>query len=172
MRVAFCETLSAVGWKVISMKRLGTWLGFFPAVVFSPWTSFHFCFLGLGLLHFFCSLTLWPHLKWVDLYWKMEAPFWPLVWDKELRSISELLAETGFFVFWVFFFFLPFRATLGPYESSQARGRIRATAASLYYSHSNLGYEPCQWPTPQFMAMLYPWPTERGQGSNLPPHGY
>ena len=29
------------------------------------------------------------------------------------------------------------------YGNSQARGRIRATAAGLYYSHSNAGSKPC-----------------------------
>ena len=38
-----------------------------------------------------------------------------------------------------FFFFLLFRATLVAYVSSQARGGMGATAASLCHSHSNTG---------------------------------
>ena len=50
-------------------------------------------------------------------------------------------------IFFFFFFFLLFRATPAAYESSQARGRIRAVAASLHHSHSNRGSKPSLWPT-------------------------
>jgi len=40
------------------------------------------------------------------------------------------------------------------YGSSQARGPIRATAASLRYSHSDVGSEPCLFPIPQLIATL------------------
>ena len=62
----------------------------------------------------------------------------------------------------IFFFFLAFsRAapdTLVAHGVSQARGLIRAVAASLGLdqSHSNAGSEPCLRPTPQFMAMPDP----------------
>ena len=39
-----------------------------------------------------------------------------------------------------------------PYESSQARGQIGATAASLHHSHSNTRSEPHLQPTPQLKA--------------------
>ena len=42
------------------------------------------------------------------------------------------------------------------YGGSQARGRIRAVAAGLRQSHSNVGSEPCLQPTPQLRAMLDP----------------
>ena len=42
----------------------------------------------------------------------------------------------------LFFFFLLFRATHVAYGRSQARGQIRAAAASLRHSHSNAGSEP------------------------------
>ena len=51
-----------------------------------------------------------------------------------------------------------------PYGGSQARGLIGAVAAGLRQSHSNEGSEPCLQPTPQFMAMPNPSPTEQGQG--------
>ena len=41
------------------------------------------------------------------------------------------------FSFFFFFFFFFFRAVLTTYRSSQARGGIGATAASLHYSHGN-----------------------------------
>ena len=72
----------------------------------------------------------------------------------------------------VFFLFLPFRTTPMAYGRSQARGWIGAVASGLCHSHSNARSEPHPWPTPQFMAMLDPWPTERGQGSNVHPHGH
>ena len=57
------------------------------------------------------------------------------------------------------------------YGSSQARGRISATAAGLHHSHSNVGSKPRLPPTPQFTAMPDPRPTEQGQGPNLHSHG-
>ena len=74
--------------------------------------------------------------------------------------------------FFFFFFWLLFRAAPVAYESSQVRGRIWATAAGLHHSHSDTGYEPHLPPTPQLTATLDPQPTERGQGSDLCPHGF
>ena len=50
------------------------------------------------------------------------------------------------------------------YGSSQARGRIVTTAASLHHRHSNSGSEPHLQPTPQLRATLDTQPTEWGQG--------
>ena len=69
-------------------------------------------------------------------------------------------------------FFFPLRATPEAYGGSQASGRIRAEAASLHHSHSNVGSEPHMQPTPQLMATSDPQPPERGQGLNLHPYGY
>ena len=63
-------------------------------------------------------------------------------------------------LYFFFFFFLLFRAALEAYGGSQARGRIGAVAAGLHHSHSHAGSEPPLQPTPQFMAMLDPQPTE------------
>ena len=52
--------------------------------------------------------------------------------------------------------YLLFRAAPVAYGSSQARGQIRAIAAGLQHSHSNLGSELCLQPTPRFTAMLDP----------------
>ena len=51
---------------------------------------------------------------------------------------------------WVFF--SPSRAAPAAYGDSQARSLIRAVAASLHHSHSNMGSEPHLQPTPQFTA--------------------
>ena len=69
-----------------------------------------------------------------------------------------------------FFFFL--KSSIIAHGHSQARGKIRATAASLHNSHSNVGSDLHLRPTPQLMAMWDSWPTEWGQGLNLHPHGY
>ena len=71
-----------------------------------------------------------------------------------------------------FFFFLLFRAIPATCGSSQARGWIGAAAAGLSHSHSNMGSKSCLQLTPQLIVMPDPYPTERGQGSNLHPHGY
>ena len=42
-----------------------------------------------------------------------------------------------------------FRSTPTAHGGSQARGSIRAIAASLHHSHSNTGSQPCLRPTPQ-----------------------
>ena len=56
-----------------------------------------------------------------------------------------------------FFFFFPFlRAAPTAYGGAQARGRIRATAAGLRHSLSNVGFEPRLRPTPQFTVMPDP----------------
>ena len=55
----------------------------------------------------------------------------------------------GFF----FFSFFLFKAAPAAYGSSQARGRIEVTDASLHHSHSNTGSQPRLQPTPQIMAV-------------------
>ena len=56
------------------------------------------------------------------------------------------------------------------YGDSQARG-WRAVATGLHHRHSNMGSEPRRQPTSQLMATPDLEPTERGQESNLLPHG-
>ena len=46
------------------------------------------------------------------------------------------------FVLFCFVFFLLFRAAPVAYGRSQARGRIRSTAAGLHHNHSNTGPKP------------------------------
>ena len=52
-----------------------------------------------------------------------------------------------------------------------ASSLIRAVAAALQDSCSNMGSEPHWQPTPQLMAMPDPQPNEQGQGWNLQSHG-
>ena len=54
--------------------------------------------------------------------------------------------------FFSFFFFCFLRAISVASGGSRARGPIRATAASLHHSHSNMGSKLCLWPTPQLKA--------------------
>ena len=54
------------------------------------------------------------------------------------------------------FLFLLFRAVYLAYESSQARSWTGDVAAGLHHSHSNVGSEPCLWPTPQLMQRRIP----------------
>ena len=56
------------------------------------------------------------------------------------------------------------RAAPEAYGSSQARGRIGATAAGLHHSHSNARSELCLRVIPQLTATSDPKPTEQGQG--------
>ena len=56
-----------------------------------------------------------------------------------------------------------FRATLATYRSSQSRGQIRAAAADLHHSHSNVGSKPCLRPTPQERWILNPLSEARDQ---------
>ena len=71
-------------------------------------------------------------------------------------SFIALRSNTVNILNFILFYFLLFRANPVTYGSSQARGWIGATAASLYHSHSNTGSEPYLRPTPQLMATLGP----------------
>ena len=74
------------------------------------------------------------------------------------------------FAHFYFLFFCLFSAIPTAHGGSQDKGPVGATAAGLH-SHSNTRSEPCLRPTPQLVVTPDPWPTERGQGSNLQPHG-
>ena len=62
--------------------------------------------------------------------------------------------------------FCPFNDMPVAYGGSQAKGLIRAVAASLHQNHSNARSETSLKTTPELMAMPDPQPTEQGQGSN------
>ena len=54
-------------------------------------------------------------------------------------STAPIVSPNPNILFFLFFFFLLFRATPAAYGCSQARGLIRAAAAGLHHSHSNVG---------------------------------
>ena len=65
--------------------------------------------------------------------------------------LKHLLEFEQLFYF-IYLFFLLFRAAPIAYGGFQARGWIRAVAASLHYSHSNVGSKPRLQATPQLTA--------------------
>ena len=72
---------------------------------------------------------------------------------EEARLFSLCLSFSFFPSFFFFFCLFAFsRASPAAYGGSQARGLIRAVAASLCHSHSNAGSEPRLQPTPQLTA--------------------
>ena len=86
--------------------------------------------------------------------------------QQKLPKENDILSQ-----FFCFCFFCLFRAAPAAYGDSQDRGQIRAVAACLRQSHSNVGSKPRLQSTPQLTATPDPVPTERGQGSNPQPHG-
>ena len=80
----------------------------------------------------------------------------PLVSDSGARTlcnmINLLVAKDR--LFFIFCLFAISWATSAAHGDSQARGRIRAIAATLRRSHSNAGSEPSLQPTPQLKARL------------------
>ena len=61
-----------------------------------------------------------------------------------------------FFIYLFIYLFCLFRAAPVAYGGSQARGLIRAVAASLRQSHINARSEPSLQPAQQLTAMLHP----------------
>ena len=72
-----------------------------------------------------------------------------LIFQRWWNSVCEV-------TFFLFFFFLLFRAAPMAYGGSQARGRIGATAAGLHHSHGNTWSELHLWPRPKLVAMPDP----------------
>ena len=69
------------------------------------------------------------------------------------RDVSIRFSLSGFVCLFVFCFCL-FKAAPEAYGGSRARVQIRAVAAGLHHSHSNVRTEPYLRSTPQLMAML------------------
>ena len=65
------------------------------------------------------------------------------------NQISNWAMFAALYYYFFFFVFCLFRAAPAAYGGSQARGRIRAVAASLLQNYSNVRSEPHLWPTPQ-----------------------
>ena len=80
-----------------------------------------------------------------------------ILWYINLCSKYLFYLKPPFLLFFFLFcFVLLFRAIPEAYGSSQARGQIRATAASPHHNHSNTRYKLCLQPTLHFMATLDP----------------
>ena len=77
-----------------------------------------------------------------------------VVLDSTFVSKLTLICFVCLFV--CFYLFAISWAAPAAYGGSQARGLIRAVAASLHQSHSNAGSEPCLHPTPQVTATPAP----------------
>ena len=78
-----------------------------------------------------------------------------LIFSVHLATIYLLIRTFSPFTYisFIFYFlFLLFRTAPGAYGSSQARGRMEATAAGLLHSHSNIRSELHLQPTPQLTA--------------------
>ena len=96
----------------------------------------------------------YPHVKFKNTY---ESKVRMLHWfSRKIQSLGiglfnmiVLTLENSLQFFSPVFFRVPPAA----YGSSQARGQMRAEAASLHPSHSNAGSEPHLRSTPQLMAM-------------------
>ena len=74
-------------------------------------------------------------------------------WTYIAQALDVAFKRTGSFRFLFFFFvFCLFRAAPVSHGGSQARGLIRAVAASLRHSHSNARSKPRLGPTPELMA--------------------
>ena len=75
-----------------------------------------------------------------------------------LHFISYMSRDRFYVGFFVCLFVLCvfFGATTAAYGSSQARGLIGATVASLHHSYSSARSKPHLRPTPELMAMLDP----------------
>ena len=75
--------------------------------------------------------------------------------------LQRCFVKDCIFSMWNWGFFV-FKAEPEADGSSQARGRIGATAAGLHHSHSNARSELCLWPIPQLTTMPDPQPPEQG----------
>ena len=96
---------------------------------------------------------------WVNIgYSPLEGSKIRLTVEREKSNIIDGMFSLSFcFCFVLFcFVFCLFRAAPVAYGGSQARGPIRATAASLHHSHNNARSEPHLLPTTQLMAMSDP----------------
>ena len=125
-------------------------------------------FMENGVTLILSALSLIYDLVWFySSVWPDHIPSF-LMRKKQWEPTVNFLPAHYCFLFVCLLFGAP---NFMAYRNSQARGWVRAIAAGLCYSHSNVGSEPHLRPTPQVKAMLDPRTTEWGQGSKLHPHG-
>ena len=79
----------------------------------------------------------------------LSCPLKTIAWD---QTPCYMIPVHRSFNFYLFIYLLLFRGAPVAYGVSQARGRIRATAAGLHHIQSKMGPEPCLRTTPQLMA--------------------
>ena len=114
-----------------------------PSQIHFPWamTGTPLCFWFVRVSQFCWFFFLW---------------LWDL-WRVLVRCFVGCLSIGVFLSFLGFVCVCLFRAAPMAHGGSQARGQIRAVAASLRQSHSNARSEPPLWPTPQLVAILHPY---------------
>ena len=71
---------------------------------------------------------------------------------KYLKYVTKKIIFIFLFILFYFCLFAFSWAAPAAYGGSQARSPIGAVAAGLCQSYSNVGSEPCLWPTPQLTA--------------------
>ena len=76
--------------------------------------------------------------------------------QENIPGCSSNIGKGIMLLYFMFYFIHLFRPAPAAYGSSQARAQIRAVAASICHSHSNVGSKPHLRPKPQFTAMLDP----------------
>ena len=69
-----------------------------------------------------------------------------------ILNLKKMIFMQSCLTFFFLFSFSSFRAITMAYGGSQARSRIRATAANLHHSYRNTRSKPRLWRTPQLMA--------------------
>ena len=101
--------------------------------------------------------------------------------EPHLQPMPHTCGTAGSLICWTtrelpepFFLFVFF---LGPHPRHMKAPRLGIKSelqllASATGAMWDLSHVCDLWPTPQLMAMLDPWPTERGQGLNPDQHGY
>ena len=99
-----------------------------------------------------------------------------IIFSMILHAVASLfIVFIWFFLFgivYLLFVYCLFRAAPVACGVSQVRSQIRAEAAGLHHSHSNLRAEPRLPRPPQLTTTPDPKPTEQGWGSNPHPQRY
>ena len=114
-----------------------------------------------------------PLLLWLWCRPAAVAPIRPLAWKLPYAAGTALKSKIIIIFLYLFvlnsriFSFCVFRATPSAYGDSQASGLIRAVAAALNQSHSNMGSELHLQSTPQLNQILNPLSKARDGTCNL-----
>ena len=140
----------------------------FPVLIFPSFKRPHFLLKALCvcMYSFLNILTIsWRRLRtgnnhgqgggwetYCSLYFMLINEFFCHVHILSAHKIIFKIREGNALSPCSFFFFPLFRATPAAHGGSQARGPIRATAASLYHSHSNVRSKLHLQPTPELKA--------------------